>query len=379
MHRIVKSHLDNFSQSFGLNNLDEATQFEMFTNYAVLTPRTSTGFELDDVTTGKEDDGTDGVAILIDEELIVSDEDTKSVFRSGRKNHDVDIVFIQAKRSESFDLGDFLKFKESVLRFVNADTYRVAGTVQQNAREIFDVCIQNVPKIRDGKPTLIARYVTTGNYQFPEALESAKKDFERQLEELGFFSHIDIKFLGRDELTALWVGTYSGITAQLPMFSNAPLPPISGIEEAYLVVAKAKDIVQNLLVTDDGSLRTQVFEENVRSFLGPENPVNQSIADTINDHESSTRFPVLSNGITIASPDVRVQGSTLHLKNYQIVNGCQTSNVLYENREHLNDSIMVNLKIVETSNEDVLSELVRATNSQSKVDETQFLSLRPKE
>jgi hypothetical protein len=83
------------------------------------------------------------------------------------------------------------------------------------------------------------------------------------------------------------------------MFSNAPLPVISGIEEAYLVVAKAKDIVQNLLVTDDGSLRTQVFEENVRSFLGPENPVNESIADTIKDQESSTRFPVLNNGITI--------------------------------------------------------------------------------
>lgn len=38
---------------------------------------------------------------------------------------------------------------------------------------------------------------------------------------------------------------------------------------------------------------------------------------------------------------------------------------------------MVNLKIVETSNEDVFSELVRATNSQTQVDETQFISLRP--
>jgi hypothetical protein len=38
---------------------------------------------------------------------------------------------------------------------------------------------------------------------------------------------------------------------------------------------------------------------------------------------------------------------------------------------------MVTLKVIETSNEDVFSELVRATNSQSKVDETQFLTLRP--
>ncbi|MFU0117155.1 AIPR family protein, partial [Salmonella enterica] len=41
------------------------------------------------------------------------------------------------------------------------------------------------------------------------------------------------------------------------------------------------------------------------------------------------------------------------------------------------DTMMVNLKVVETLNEDVFSELVRATNSQTKVDETQFYSLRP--
>jgi hypothetical protein len=38
---------------------------------------------------------------------------------------------------------------------------------------------------------------------------------------------------------------------------------------------------------------------------------------------------------------------------------------------------MVNLKVVETQREDIFSELVRATNSQSKVDDAQFLSLRP--
>jgi hypothetical protein len=50
--------------------------------------------------------------------------------------------------------------------------------------------------------------------------------------------------------------------------------------------------------------------------------------------------------------------------------------VLFENRHALGD-IMVNVKVVETQNEDVFSELVRATNSQSKVDEVQFLSLKP--
>jgi hypothetical protein len=161
------------------------------------------------------------------------------------------------------------------------------------------------------------------------------------------------------------------------MFSNAPMPAIAGINEAYLAIVRAREFVDKLLLTTDGSLRGQVFEENVRAFLGTDNPVNQSIADTLNSGVAASRLPVLNNGITIVSPDVRVQGTTLHLANYQIVNGCQTSNILFENKTALDDTVMVALKVVETTNEDVFSELVRATNSQTKVDETQFLSLRP--
>ena len=178
------------------------------------------------------------------------------------------------------------------------------------------------------------------------------RDFIVQLEELGLFADIDVSFIGRDELTNLWVGTYSGINGSLELFSNAALPTIAGIDEAYLAVVRASDFVTNLLLSPDGNLRTQVFEENVRSFLGLENPVNQSISDTLRSGPSASRFPVLNNGITIVSPDVRLQGNTLHLTNFQIVNGCQTSNVLFENRDQLND-VMVNIKVVGTENEDV--------------------------
>lgn len=240
---------------------------------------------------------------------------------------------------------------------------------------MFDTVVEQVPKVRNGKPSLTARFIATGQYQKPAALETARADFIAQLNELGLFHEIDVRFVDRDELTRLWVGTYSGISASLPAFSTAPLPQITGIDEAYLAVVRASDFVNNLLLTEEGSLRTQVFEENVRSYLGDENPVNQSIAATL-ESDTASRFPVLNNGITIVSPDVKLQGTTLHLTNYQIVNGCQTSNVLFENREKLGD-VMVNIKVVKTQLEDVFSELVRATNSQTKVEDTQFLSLRP--
>lgn len=377
MHRITKTHLDSFVKSHGFEQLEESKQFELFVNYSVLAARLVNTYDLDDVTSSEADDGIDGVAIIIDEELVISSEDAEACFSTGRKNHDVEVVFIQAKTSEGFDLGDFLKFKEAILRFSTSDNYESNDAVQNNAREVFDVILSNVPKIRGGKPNITARFVTTGIYKKPDALENAKRDFMNQLADLGYFGNIDIEFLGREEITKLWISTYETVSAELEMFSNAALPKIHGIDEAYLAVVKAKDLVDNLLLNEDGNLRGHVFQENVRAFLGIDNPVNESIARTLKELNQSTRFPVLNNGITIVSPDVRVQGSVLHLENFQIVNGCQTSNVLFECRDNLNDSVMVNLKVVETSNEDVFADLVRATNSQSRVDETQFLSLRP--
>jgi hypothetical protein len=375
MHRITKSHLNSFVSSFGLEADEEATQFEKFATYCVLSTRYGSSFDLDDVSTGSGDDGIDSVAVIIDEIATTSAEDAQSNFSTPRRNHDVDVVFVQAKRSESFDLGEFLKFKEGILRFATQTPYSAMDEILSSARQIFDIVVNEVPKVRNGKPSLTARFVTTGLYQKPAALETALSDFVGQLKELGLFHDIDVRFIDRDELTRMWVSTYSGINASLPAFSTAALPNISGIDEAYLAVVKASDFVNNLLVTDDGNLRTQVFEENVRSFLGHENPVNLSIASTLASTAAS-RFPVLNNGITIVSPDVKLQGTTLHLTNYQIVNGCQTSNVLFENRDKLGE-VMVNIKVVKTQLEDVFSELVRATNSQTKVEDTQFLSLRP--
>jgi hypothetical protein len=375
MHRIVKAHLDSFVKSFGLEADDEAVQFEKFAMYCVLSNRYSATFDLDDVSTGPGDEGIDALAVVIDETVTASAEDVQKIFASQRRNHDVDVLFVQAKRSESFELGDFLKFKEGILRFATQMPYCATDEVLLGAREMFDIVLEEVPKVRNGKPSLTARFVTTGLYQSPAALETALADFHAQLVALGLFHDIDVRFIDRDELTRLWVGTYSGINASLPAFSTAALPNIAGIDEAYLAVVRASDLVNNLLMTEDGNLRTQVFEENVRSFLGHDNPVNQSIATTLASDVAS-RFPVLNNGITIVSPDVKLQGTTLHLTNYQIVNGCQTSNVLFENRASLGD-VMVNIKVVKTQLEDVFSELVRATNSQTKVEDTQFLSLRP--
>ena len=378
MNSIIEHHLLSFATEYGLEHDEKSVQFEKFINFVALNNRLPSRFELDQVVTEDNDDGIDGIAIIINEELVNSKDDVEYIFQDGKKNNEVDLVFVQAKTTENFDLGDFLKFKESVLRFIDEkNDYKVNSEIQRNARDAFKVVLKNVPKLRYGLPSISVVFATTGVYTAPPALEDAKDKMISQLKNTGLFKNIDVKFMGRDEIIKDWVASYNDIEATLHMNSNASLPTIAGIDEAYLVVAKAKDYVENVLANADGTIRSQLFEENVRHFLGSDNQVNEQIASTLKNCASKSRFPVLNNGVTIVSPNVRIQGTKLHISNYQIVNGCQTSYVLYENKDALSDDVMVTLKVVETTDEDVFSELVRATNSQSKIEKSQFLSLNP--
>lgn len=377
LHRIVRSHLDSFADEHGVKHEPEDQQFEKFCNFCFINPKISGSPDIDEITTGENDDGVDGLALIVNEELVQNEAEAIAVMNRERRMNDVDVAFTQAKRSDSLDLGDFLKFKDSVIRFVSSQNYSAKSELQCDVRAAFDVALDKATKIRGGKPGLFAYYIFTGVYEHPEAFESAKAEFYSILNDTGYFARIEIKIIGRDELVKAWVDSYSGIEATLHMHSYAGLPLIAGIAESYLAVVRANEFVDKILKSDDGTIRAQIFEDNVRHYLGADNSVNRSIADTLARPGAKTRFPVLNNGVTIVSPNVVVQTNRLFITNFQIVNGCQTSHVLFENRAELTDDVMMTLKVVETGDEDVFGELVEATNSQSEIKKSQFLSLSP--
>lgn len=180
--------------------------------------------------------------------------------------------------------------------------------------------------------------------------------------------------LNRDALITLWTHVDGPVEATLPVFANAPFPKSPDIEESYVVTVKAADFVNELLSDENGNLRKSIFEENVRDFIGGDAEVNSEISETLEDGLKQKRFGILNNGITLVSPDVRVQGNDVYLRDFQIVNGCQTSNLLYELREQLSDDVNVMLKIIETANAEIVDDIVRATNRQTKVQDAQFLA-----
>jgi hypothetical protein len=85
---------------------------------------------------------------------------------------------------------------------------------------------------------------------------------------------------------------------------------------------------------------------------------------------------LLNNGITIIAEENKGRGDRFILSNYQIVNGCQTSNVLFSNR-YLDgiDSLFIPIKLIITDDQDIRDKIIVSTNNQTQIKAEQLLAL----
>jgi len=105
------------------------------------------------------------------------------------------------------------------------------------------------------------------------------------------------------------------------------------------------------------------------------NTVNSEIRGTLESPVQRARFALMNNGVTIIAKTLRATGNRFHIEDYQIVNGCQTSHVLFDQRGQVDDTVMVPLRLIATQDEDVIASIVKATNRQTQVKEEQLLAL----
>lgn len=134
----------------------------------------------------------------------------------------------------------------------------------------------------------------------------------------------------------------------------------------------------------------ELFEMNVRYFLGAGREVNRRIIETITSNQSPW-FGFMNNGVSITADKVVVDRPSsggkmrIHLENPQIINGCQTVNALYhakysidlKDRFQGNSSVMVRIYEIEKENRAFLDALIIATNSQNAIRPQDLLSNDP--
>jgi hypothetical protein len=321
-----------------------------------------------------DDPGIDGVMTFIDDMYVSSVEEVEEAMSGRKRDADVTVVFAQAKTSEAWSKAEINTFESALNDFLSENTAYPHSEYMKNAREVFDAVLKHVGKIRDGKPKAQAFFATTARASADREILAAQQAIKTSLENTGYFSSIEVILVNRDSIVEMWTAAEGQVEATLRVLGSAAFPRTPGIEEGYAVTVKAKDFIEQILVDKNGRLRQRIFEENVRDFLGMEGDVNREMAETIGDPAKQKRFGILNNGITMISPDVRVGGLEIFIRDFQIVNGCQTSNVLFENREKIEDDATIMLKLIETSDPAVVDDIIRSTNRQAKVDENQFLA-----
>ena len=127
------------------------------------------------------------------------------------------------------------------------------------------------------------------------------------------------------------------------------------------------------LIDQEGNLKSQFTEGNVRFFLGEDKKINSSIIDTAVDEIKASNFWAMNNGLTIIGDSIApLDSKGYSVTNPQIVNGCQTIHCLYsaytkEGKNKLYDTLKVFVKLVKTENPDTQTDIISATNSQNPV------------
>jgi hypothetical protein len=375
MDRITESLLKDFSKKHGIEDQSEEQRFDRLATYVTVRRHYSKTFEVGDlITAGGDDTGIDAIAIIVNG-ILINDIDVFKDHADQTSHFDVVCVFVQAKRSAAFEAQTIGNFGFGVRDFFsNTPTLRRNDDISK-AAEIMSAIFDLSDRFQKN-PTCHLYYVTTGKWSPDDVtLEGRRKAEIEDLKNTRLFSDVQFVPIDAEQLHKLYRQSRSAVARQFTFEKKAVIPEIPGVQEAYLGYLPAPTFLQ--LVTDEGGeMLGGLFYDNVRDWLGLESvEVNNEIKDSLESGAQARRFVLMNNGITIIARSLKVSGDRFSIENYSIVNGCQTSHVLHETRNQIDDSVMVPVRLIGTQDEDIINDVIRATNRQTAVKAEQFFAL----
>lgn len=377
MDRILENQLLVFCGKHNIKSKENpATKFEHFVNYLYFVSNCPSAYSMErdthiKVHTGRGgDEGLDGIMIVINEIPVFTLEQAKDIISNlGQRTMNADFYFTQAKTSSSFDMGDMLKTKRGVLHFFSKK--EPTNKDIRNFWKIQDYIIKQAGS-HPANLTCSIGYATAGKWEANHDQKLFISETEKELGDLNLFNDVKWESIDAKGLQRLYNNLNSAIQKQIAFEKRATFPSIEGVSQSYVGLIDGKNFIE--LITLDGRLNKAVFYENVRAYLG-ENYVNKEIAETINNEETRNLFPILNNGVTIVARSMQFVGDNLKIKDFQIVNGCQTSNILYDSRALL-EGMMIPVKIIASENQDIINMIIRSTNRQTPVPTEAFESIK---
>lgn len=372
MDRVSENLLNEFSSEHGITNLKEDKRFEHFSAYITTQRHFPQTFDSGEIVIGSGGDtGIDAISILVNGHLI-TDIETLNEHLEIPGDLDVTFIFIQAERSAGFDAAKIGNFGFGVMDF-----FRETPTMTRRGRivdfaEIQTALYQKSTRFRRGNPVCRLYYVTTGKWLNDPTLVTRMEAVKSDLEGTGLFREVDFVPVDAAHLQKLYRLSQNSIGREFIFNTKTTLPEMPEVEEAHLGFLPAPDFLK-IIRDETGELVPGLFNDNVRDWLDS-NPVNDEIRATL-ESPFRSRFALMNNGITIIARGMRTTGQKIFIEDFSIVNGCQTSHAIHQAGDKIDSSVMVPIRLIVTQNEDVINQIIIATNRQTAVLPEQFYAL----
>lgn len=155
---------------------------------------------------------------------------------------------------------------------------------------------------------------------------------------------------------------------------------IFGLDYAeYNVDNLARVVIAPLSATElvqmEGIQNQQIFDLNLRKGLG-NTKVNKDISKSIENQSEHSQFLLYHNGITVIcnTVDTSEQGKII-IRDYAVVNGCQTLSCLYAKKDKTTNDLRVLTRLIEIKPEsDLIPKITYNSNNQNGIQVRDFRS-----
>lgn len=368
------------------NRQQEDYIFEAFCNYYIInTAQRSASkpksFRTSDSGSDRTDDGhIDGVGVFVNGIHCETTEKVEEV-ANNNKTIRVELHLTQAKNGKAdINSGDINNFLSGARRFISDSewpAYDASGMndhlveAQKAFAKTFEYRYVHGPEVHLHWAVSTRENVKAFREDVDVTVDDHVKALEKEKSDL--VSSIGFQFYAADELiqAADNMSVRNKATFDLPSNARLPLPEASkDLQSSFFAYVAAKEYIR--IIAPQGKLDDRLFEENVRDFKGKKTEVYRQIMETLRDSNSRKQFPFLNNGVTILAEEIS-SIRNCEIENYQVVNGCQTSNALYDFYVDNNQDdsfladVYIPVRFIRTDATEVIDNIVYATNCQEPV------------
>ena len=380
--KIFNAILENFKKEYKIQKKTDA--FNIFVPYQICKNKMISVEEaMESCVDGGNDGGIDNILIFVNDMLIKTKEDYEKLNIIRNPQNILEIFIMQNKKTSGFSpdaLNKLCVTFQNIFdeKFNNEELEKNYNFDLIEQILLFRRIMEDIPNFYTDKISMNFIYSTMSkNVVISEHVLNSQELLIEHIKNNMCIDNVHVIYNGIKELKKLYdIGFSSSV--QLKIKNMISDTYVDENNEACIILSTI-DNYYEFLSSEEDELKEYLFEANIRDFQEKNNNVNEEILRTLNE-QSNVDFWWLNNGITILVEDLEIKPKSLILTMPRIVNGLQTSYCIYENKKDIpplfkiKDERCVLIKVIKTSNEKIMENIIFATNNQTPINTADLIA-----